>query len=96
MSEGKYLSQVMLLLQYNKTKKKKKKKLSGKWQKEPLAEPMIHSIFLLFRVERSGSWDVDWETGSQLGISTAVSSGNTSRWQKLLGMYERSFLTSWV
>lgn len=29
MSEGKYLSQVMLLLQYNKTKKKKKKNFLG-------------------------------------------------------------------
>ena len=51
----------MLLVWYTHTHThtyKQQQQRSGKQQKEPLAELMIHPLFLVFYVEKSGSWDV--------------------------------------
>lgn len=61
----------------------KNKNLCGKQQKEPLA----NSTFLVFTIERSGSWDEGCVRGPRWGYGVAVPSRYTSRWQKRLGRY---------
>lgn len=57
--------------------------LGGKQQKEPLAS----STFLVFRIERFGSWGAGCVREPRWGYGVAVPSRYTSRWQKRLGRY---------